>query len=68
LALRSLSSDSASQSHVLWLDGDSLGMQGAQIGVFQQGDQVSFRSFLEGEDSGSLESEITLEVLRDFSD
>ena len=65
---RSLTSDSSSQLHVLWHDGDSLGVDGAQVGVLEESNQVSLRCFLESLDGGSLESQVSLEVLGDFTD
>ena len=53
---------------VLWHDGDSLGVDGAQVGVFEEADQVGFAGFLESCDSGRLESQVGLEVLGDLSD
>jgi hypothetical protein len=35
---------------VLGLDGDSLGVDGAQVGIFEEGDEVGFRGFLKGHD------------------
>ncbi len=66
--LRSFSSDSSSQLHILGHDGDSLGVDSAQVGVFKQGDEVSFSGFLKSQDGRALESEIVLKVLGDFSD
>ena len=66
--LGSFSSDSSGELDVLWHDGDSLGVDGAQVGVFEETNEVSLRGFLEGHDGGGLESEIGLEVLGDFSD
>lgn len=37
-----------SELDVLWLDGDSLGVDGSQVGVFEEGDEVSLSGFLEG--------------------
>ena len=53
---------------VLWHDGDPLGVDGAQVGVFEESDQVGFRGFLESSDSGRLESQVGLEVLGDLTD
>ena len=66
--LSTLSSDSSCQLDVLWHDGDPLCVDGAEIGVFEEADQVSFWGFLQSGDSGRLESEIRLEVLSDFTD
>ena len=48
----SFATDSSCQLDVLWHDGDSLGVDGAEVGVFKDSDQVSFTGFLEGHDSG----------------
>ena len=43
-------------------------MDGAQVGIFKETDEVSFRGFLESHDGGRLQSEISFEILGDFSD
>ena len=53
--------------HVLWHDGDSLGVDGAEVGVFEKTNHVGLSGFLESEDSRGLESEVVLEVVGDFS-
>ena len=45
--LGSFSSDSSGELDVLWHDGDSLGVDGAQVGVFEEADEVGLGSFLE---------------------
>ena len=54
--------------HILGHDGNSLGVDGAEVGVFEKSDHVSFSGFLEGEDGGALESEVVLEFGSDFTD
>jgi len=49
-------------------DGDSLGMDSAEIGVFEQSDQISFSGFLESQNSAALESQFRLMFMGDFSD
>ena len=66
--LGSLSSDSTGQLDVLRHDGHTLGVDGAQVGVLEESDQVSLRGFLESHDGRGLESQVSLEVLSDFSD
>jgi hypothetical protein len=46
-----LSPQSSSELEILGLDGDSLGVDGAQVRVFEERDEVGFRGFLEGHDS-----------------
>ena len=65
--LCSLSADSAGQLNVLGHDGDALGVDGAQVGVFKQTNKVSLASFLKSHHSGALETQIGLEILSDFS-
>ena len=43
-------------------------MDGAQVGVLEQADEVSLGSLLEGHDGGRLEAEVSLEVLGDLTD
>ena len=43
-------------------------MNRAQVGVFKQASQVRFGRFLQRQDSVRLESQVSLEVLGDFSD
>ena len=64
----SVSSDSLGELEIPGHDGDSLGVNGAQVGVFEEGDEVSLSSFLEGQNSGALESELLLELVSNFSD
>jgi len=65
--LSSFTTDTSCQLDVLWHDSNSLSVNGTQVSVFKQADQVTFASFLEGHDCGALESEIGLEVLGNFS-
>ena len=60
--LCSLSADSAGQLNVLGHDGDTLGMDGAQVGVFKETNEVSLASFLKSHDSRALETQIGLET------
>jgi len=66
--LCTLSSDTASQLDVLGHDGDTLGVDGAQVGIFKQSNEVSFTGLLEGTDGCTLETQVSLEVLGNFSD
>merc|ERR1712066_397286 len=63
----SLTSDSSGELHVLGHDGDSLGVDGAEVGVLEESDHVSLSGLLESEDGGGLESEVGLEIVGDFS-
>ena len=66
--LSTLASDTPRELDVLGHDGHSLGVDGAQVGIFEQTDEVSLRSFLKSHDGGTLEPEVGLEVLGDLSD
>lgn len=49
------------------LDGDTLGVDGAQVGVLKERDEVRLNRLLQGTDGGRLEAEIGLEVLGDLT-
>ena len=44
--LSALASDTSGQLDVLWHDGDTLGVDSAQVGVLEQADQIGLSSFL----------------------
>ena len=68
LDLSALSADAAGQLDVLGHDGDALGVDGAQVGVLEETDQVSLAGLLQGHDGRALETQIGLKVLGDFTD
>ena len=43
-------------------------MDGAEVGVFEETNEVCLSCLLEGEDSGALESEVVLELRSDLAD
>lgn len=43
-------------------------MDGAQVGVFKEGDEVGLNGLLKSTNGGGLETEVRLEVLSDFTD
>ena len=67
-SLSTLSTDTAGELDVLGHDGDTLGVDGTQVGVFEESYEVGLGSFLQGHDGRGLESQIGLEVLGDFTD
>ena len=66
-SLRTFTANTACELDVLWHDGDTLGVDCAQVGVLEKADQVSLAGLLERHDCGALESEVSLEVLSDFT-
>ena len=66
--LGTFSTDAASELDILGHDGDTLGVDGTQVGVFEETDQVSLGSFLQSHNSGGLETEVSFEILGDFTD
>jgi len=66
--LRALATESSGKLDILGLNGDTLGVDGAQVGVLEKRDEVSLNGFLEGTDGRGLEAEVGLEVLCDFTD
>merc|ERR1712131_367461 len=63
-----LATDATGQLDVLGHDGDTLGMDGAQVGVLKETNEVSLRSLLQSHDSAGLETQVSLEVLSDLTD
>jgi hypothetical protein len=56
LILVALAADAAGKLHVVWHDGDALCVDGAQVGVLEQADEVCLGGLLDGEDGGGLPS------------
>jgi hypothetical protein len=68
IGLGSLASDPPCQLDILWHDGHTLGVDGAQVGVLEQANQVGLAGLLKGTDGGTLEPEISFEVLSNLPD
>ena len=66
--LAALSTNASGELDVPWHDGDTLGVDGSQVGVLEETDQVGLGGFLESKDGRSLESQVSLELLGDFTD
>ena len=67
LNLSTFSTDSSCQLDVLRHDRNSFSVNCTQVGIFKQADQVTLASFLQGHDSSALETQVSLEVLSNFS-
>jgi hypothetical protein len=67
-SLTALTTETTSELDVLGLDGDTLGVDGAQVGVLEEGNEVGLDGLLESTDGGGLEAEIRLEVLGNLTD
>ena len=65
--LSTLATDAAGQLDVLGHDGDTLGVDGAQVGVLEQADQVGLAASCRAR-GGALEAQVGLEVLGDLAD
>ncbi|BAS96274.1 Os06g0160000, partial [Oryza sativa Japonica Group] len=63
-----LTADAAGELDVLGHDGDALGVDGAQVSVLEEPDEVRLRGLLQRGDGGALEAEVGLEVLGDLAD
>ena len=58
----------ADELNVFGHDGDALGVDGAQVGVLEEADQVRLGRLLQRQDGVRLEKQVRLEVLRDLAD
>ncbi|GFE54510.1 histone H3 [Babesia ovis] len=65
-ALSSLTPDPPGKLDVLGHDGHTLGVNGTQVGVFEETNKVGLSSFLKSKNSGGLEPKVSLEVLGNF--
>ena len=50
IALRPLATQTAGKGKILRLDGDTLGVDGSEVGILEEGDEVRLSGFLEGHD------------------
>ncbi len=66
--LRALATDAAGQLDVLGHDGHALGVDGRQVGVLEQADQVCLGSLLQRQHGAGLEAQVGLEVLGNLTD
>jgi histone H3 len=67
-SLRTLATEAAGKLDVLGLDGDTLRVDGAKVGVLEEGDEVSLNGLLESTDGRRLEAQVGLEVLSNLTD
>jgi len=67
VGLGALATDATGQLDVLGHDGDALGVDGAEVGVLEETDEVGLRGLLERHDGRALEAQIRLEVLSDLT-
>ncbi len=65
--LSPLTSDSSGELDVLSHDGNTLSVDGCEVGILEQTNQVGLSGLLESQDSARLEAEIGLEVLSDLT-
>jgi hypothetical protein len=54
--------------NILGLNGNTLGVDSAQVGILEEGDEVSLDGLLESTDGGRLEAQVGLELLGDLTD
>ena len=66
--LGTLPTDPSGKLDVLGHDGDTLGVDGAEVGVLEQPDQVGLAGLLQGHHGRALEPQVGLEVLGDLTD
>ena len=61
------SADATCQLDITHHDRDALRVDGAQLSVFEEADQVGFGRFLQRQDGRRLEAEVFVEVLGDLA-
>ena len=65
--LTALTTEAAGELDVLGLDGDTLGVDGAKVGVLEEGDEISLNGLLKSTDGRGLEAKVRLKVLSDLT-
>jgi len=68
ISLRALATETSSQGKIFGLNGDTFSMDGSQVGVLKERNEVSLGGFLQSHYGGGLEAEIRFKVLSDFTD
>ena len=66
-ALRALASNTTGQLNVFGHNGYAFSVDGRQVGVFKQSNEIGFGRLLQGQDGRALEAKVGLEVLRNFA-
>jgi hypothetical protein len=67
LDLCTLATDSAGELNVLRHDSNTLRVDGAQVCVFEEANEVGLGCFLKRQDSSTLKSKVGLEILGNFT-
>ena len=57
---RTLAAQPPCEGEILRLDGDTLRVDGSEVGVLEERDEVSLGGFLEGHDGRGLEAQVRL--------
>ncbi len=65
--LRDIAANAARQTDVAWKHGDTLRVNGAQIGVLEQVDEVRLGRLLQRVHGDTLETDVGVEILRHFA-
>ncbi len=66
-ASHAVAAQTSSELDVLGHDGDAFGVNGAQIGVLEQADQIGLGRLLQCSERGALKAQVGLESLRYFT-
>lgn len=67
LCLSPLAPDSPGKLNVLGHDGDALGVDGTQVSVFKQSNEVRLCRLLQCQHRMALETQVSLEILRNLT-
>ena len=67
MQLSTLAADTAGELDVLGHDGHALGVNGGQVGVLEEADEVSLGRLLKRQHGAGLEAQVRLEVLGDLA-
>ena len=65
--LGAFAADASCELEIFWHDCDSFGVDGAEVGILIQRDEVRFGGFLQRDERTTLEAQVVLKVLRDLA-
>jgi hypothetical protein len=66
--LGTFATDATGQLNILGHDGDALGVNAAQVGIFEESDQIGLGRLLQGQHGTALKAQVALEILGNLTD
>ena len=68
MVVEALSADATGEVQVLFQDGHTSGVDGTEVGIFEETCEVAFGSLLKGQEGRALEAELGVNTVTDGTD